>query len=165
MIFLYNFDFATVLHSRHFVNSYLTTFYVQSSTLISSLLFPFFSSLPFPLFYSLPFPLFYSLSFLFPPLSSFLLSTPLLQQRHHLILHLIIPLQIVQKLYPQCQKCFSLQGNAVRLNQHVLIHHYKLKVHHFSPLIVYFLMQNSQFLEFLDFCAPENIVEIIKSFK
>ena len=159
MVFLFNFDFATALHSRHFVNSYLTTFYMQSSTLISSLLFPLF----FPFLFSLLCPSLSSL--LCPSLSSVLLSTPLLLQCHHLIPHLIIPLQTVQKLYPQCQKCFSLQGNAVRLNQHVLIHHYKLKVHHFSPLIVYFLMQNSQFLEFLDFCAPENIVEIIKSFK
>ena len=73
MVFLFNFDFATALHSRHFVNSYLTTFYMQSSTLISSLLFPLFSSLPFPLFSSLPFPLFSSLPF--PLFSSLIYAT------------------------------------------------------------------------------------------
>lgn len=67
MIFLYNFDFATVLHSRHFVNSYLTTFYVQSSTLISSLPFLLLLSLPSLLFSSLP-PLLFSFLSLPSPL-------------------------------------------------------------------------------------------------
>ena len=40
---------------------------------------------------------------------------------------------VTQRLWPQCQQCFRLQGNAVRTNTHTLIHHHRLRLCHFAP--------------------------------
>lgn len=40
-----------------------------------------------------------------------------------------------QELWPQCQKCFSKQGSAVRMNIHESIYNRKLRPHHFCVLI------------------------------
>lgn len=40
-----------------------------------------------------------------------------------------------QELWPQCQKCFSKQGSAVRMNIHQSIHNMRIRPHHFCVAI------------------------------
>ena len=61
--------------------------------------------------------------------------------------------QVAQRLYPQCQSCFSLQGGAVRSNIHHLIYHYKLQIYHFAPFFIHYLSSNGSFIEFLENCV------------
>lgn len=62
-------------------------------------------------------------------------------------------MQVAQRLYPQCQSCFSLQGGAVRSNIHHLIYHYKLQIYHFAPFFIHYLSSNGSFIEFLENCV------------
>lgn len=52
-------------------------------------------------------------------------------------------LQITQRLYPQCQSCFMLQGAAVRTNSHVLAYHNSLKLNHFAPALALILIDSN----------------------
>jgi hypothetical protein len=45
--------------------------------------------------------------------------------------------ELKQNLLPQCQKCFSLQGNAVKNNIHYIIYHSPIRAWHFAPAITY----------------------------
>lgn len=49
---------------------------------------------------------------------------------------------VAQRLYPQCQKCYSLQGNAVRTDVHKLVYHSIIKPFHFSTALGYLAMQH-----------------------
>jgi hypothetical protein len=44
-------------------------------------------------------------------------------------------LQISQRLYAQCQRCFMLQGSAVRTNTHVLAYHNHFRFSHLAPAL------------------------------
>lgn len=50
-------------------------------------------------------------------------------------------LKVTQRLFPQCQSCFLLQGPAVRLNKHVVVYHTSLRLYHFSPVIAALLLE------------------------
>jgi hypothetical protein len=53
-------------------------------------------------------------------------------------------LKVKQSLYPQCQSCFQLQGNAVRLNRHDLIYRFSPRLVHISPCLAIALSQHQQ---------------------
>ena len=73
----------------------------------------------------------------------------------------------IQRLYPQCQKCFSLQGTAVKSNNHLLIFHTMFKLHHFTPAIVYFLFLDLDFQKYVesyfDINKINEITELVKT--
>jgi hypothetical protein len=52
--------------------------------------------------------------------------------------------KVVQRLWPQCQRCFQLQGSAVRSNKHVLIYHYGFRPRHLAPAIAMLLAQDEE---------------------
>lgn len=54
-------------------------------------------------------------------------------------------LTMSQRLFPQCQKCFSLQGAAVRAGVHFPIFHYMPRYFHLAPAIAYLLSKDSSF--------------------
>ena len=73
----------------------------------------------------------------------------------HFIFHffldfLIILFQVQQYLLPQCQKCWKMQGNAVRFNRAVLVHHHNLRLYHFAPAIAYYLSENKAVRQWID---------------
>jgi hypothetical protein len=49
-----------------------------------------------------------------------------------------------QQLLPQCQTCFSRQGQAVRSNVHILAYHQSFRAWHFAPAIGYLLLLSEQ---------------------
>jgi hypothetical protein len=57
-------------------------------------------------------------------------------------------LHVKQSLYPQCQSCFQLQGNAVRINRHELIYQMSPRLVHLSPIIAILLSQNQELKTF-----------------
>jgi hypothetical protein len=57
---------------------------------------------------------------------------------------LLIPFQVKQRLWPQCQKCFSVQGSAVRTWSHFPIYHSAWKIHHFAPVVAIIIDQNEE---------------------
>ena len=59
---------------------------------------------------------------------------------------------LTQRLYPQCQKCFSLQGSAVRTNTHELVYHFRPRIFHLAPALSYLLCTNRNVL--IDFVDP-----------
>ena len=58
--------------------------------------------------------------------------------------------QVQQYLLPQCQKCWKMQGNAVRFNRAVLVHHHNLRLYHFAPAIAYYLSENKAVRQWID---------------
>jgi hypothetical protein len=66
-------------------------------------------------------------------------------------------LQVVQELWPQCQSCFRIQGTAVKMNRHILIHHHNLQIYHFAPAIAYLMSENERVQycvkKIIDFCG------------
>ena len=58
---------------------------------------------------------------------------------------------ITQRLYPQCQKCFSLQGSAVRTNTHELVYHFRPRIFHLAPALSYLLCtKDNAIIELVD---------------
>lgn len=51
----------------------------------------------------------------------------------------LLGITVKQRLYPQCQPCFSQQGEAVRSGKHVLIYHYGMRPCHFATVLALFL--------------------------
>jgi hypothetical protein len=51
-------------------------------------------------------------------------------------------LKVKQSLFPQCQSCFQLQGNAVRLNRHDLIYRFSPRLVHLSPCLALAISQH-----------------------
>jgi len=49
-----------------------------------------------------------------------------------------------QQLLPQCQTCFSRQGNAVKAGFHVLAYHRSFRSWHFAPAVAYLLILSEQ---------------------
>ncbi|RYH20293.1 hypothetical protein EON65_23935 [archaeon] len=50
-------------------------------------------------------------------------------------------------MWPQCQRCFLLQGSAVRANTHKLVYHSAIKSFYFAPVLALILMQQPAFSE------------------
>ena len=61
---------------------------------------------------------------------------------------------VAQRLWPQCQKCFHLQGSAVRTHTHTLIYHHRLRLCHFAPaaaaVLLWSMADNPVVREYLD---------------
>lgn len=57
---------------------------------------------------------------------------------------------VSQNLYPQCRRCFSLQGSFVKTGAHMMIFHDSLRLVHLSPVLVGFLLLNDDVRDFLD---------------
>jgi hypothetical protein len=53
-------------------------------------------------------------------------------------------------MWPQCQKCFRVQGTAVKMNRHVLIHHHGMRMYHFAPAIAFYLSQNKDVQKWME---------------
>ena len=51
---------------------------------------------------------------------------------------------MAQRLYPQCQSCWQLQGSAVRQNFHKLIYHNRLRMCHFAPFVALISMERDE---------------------
>jgi hypothetical protein len=47
----------------------------------------------------------------------------------------------MQRLWPQCQNCFKIQGNAVRQSLNIPIYHHRLCLFHFAPCLGYLIAQ------------------------
>lgn len=63
--------------------------------------------------------------------------------------------KVTQRLWPQCQSCYSIQGMAVRNNLHALVYHNVIRRHHFAPILSYALLQSKIVDEDLDkFLGP-----------
>lgn len=69
-----------------------------------------------------------------------------------------------QRLWPQCQKCFQLQGSSVRTWTHALVYHHAFKLYHFSPAIAFVLTQQQYIVEFVDDCVVP-MVECVENIK
>lgn len=52
--------------------------------------------------------------------------------------------QVNQRLWPQCQTCYSVQGAAVRTWSHLPIYHSAFKLHHLSPAVGALFDQNEE---------------------
>eukprot|EP01038_Epipyxis_sp_PR26KG_P005957 gene5957-8210_t len=71
----------------------------------------------------------------------------------------ILNIKIKQSLWPQCRKCFSIQGYAVRNNRHVPVYHQVIQLRHASPAIAYYLSQLSFIQNHLnDIITPIKII-------
>jgi hypothetical protein len=68
----------------------------------------------------------------------------------YIIVYLYTYIQIKQRLWPQCQSCFQIQGSAVRTNKHVIIYHNYPKLHHLTPAIIYMLLSNKEIKKHID---------------
>jgi hypothetical protein len=68
--------------------------------------------------------------------------------------------RVSQSLYPQCQSCFQLQGNAVRMNRHELIYQMSPRLVHLSPLIAILLSQNQESKKFVHRVMERVTVEV-----
>lgn len=68
--------------------------------------------------------------------------------------------QVSQRLWPQCQSCYSVQGAAVRAWKHLPIYHTALRVHHFAPALAICLEQNDDIRESCDRLL-EPVVKIV----
>lgn len=72
--------------------------------------------------------------------------------------------QVKQRLWPQCHKCFQLQGSAVRTWTHQVVFHNSLKLHHLSPAIAFFLVQQPDIVRYVDFCV-DPLVDVVENVK
>jgi len=55
-----------------------------------------------------------------------------------------------QNLYPQCRKCFSLQGSFVKVGSHFMIYHDRFRLVHLTPILVGILSSNDHVRSILD---------------
>ena len=62
-----------------------------------------------------------------------------------------------QQLLPQCQKCFQVQGTAVRLGVHNAMYHTQLRSWHLAPAIGLLLYGNKEIRDILDVCTGEAV--------
>jgi hypothetical protein len=62
----------------------------------------------------------------------------------------ILNMKMEQRLWPQCQKCWLLQGSAVRQNLHIPIYHMKPRLFHLAPAIAFFLCTNKDVEDVFD---------------
>ncbi len=67
-----------------------------------------------------------------------------------------------QRLWPQCQKCFQLQGTAVRTWTHTLVYHNSLKLYHSSPAIAFLLLQHPVVIEYVDHIVEPTVCMLEK---
>jgi hypothetical protein len=70
-----------------------------------------------------------------------------------------------QRLWPQCQSCFSVQGAAVRQWGYVPIYHTRLRLGHIAPVIAYCLDQDKETRELCDSIVDPSIQSLKDSYK
>jgi hypothetical protein len=74
-------------------------------------------------------------------------------------------LQIQQRLWPQCQSCFSVQGAAVRQWGYLPIYHFRFRLRHIAPLVAYAVDQDKDIREFCDRIVEPPIQSLRTSYK
>lgn len=62
----------------------------------------------------------------------------------------LLNMTVQQRLYPQCQKCYSIQGNAVRMTKHVPIYHFSFRLYHLAPALGLLLLLDKNIDNFFD---------------
>ncbi len=74
---------------------------------------------------------------------------------------------VAQRLWPQCQKCFHLQGSAVRTHTHTLIHHHRVRLCHFAPaaaaLLLWSAADQPAVRDWLEDCLDPVVVPAAKA--
>jgi hypothetical protein len=70
-------------------------------------------------------------------------------------LAIYITLQVPQRLYPQCQSCFSRQGMAVKLGIHVPVFHLSFRVYHLAPAFALLALKNQDIDNVFDVLAED----------
>ena len=61
----------------------------------------------------------------------------------------LLSVKIGQRLYPQCQKCFQLQGMAVKNMIHKTIFHFTPSLQHLAPAVAFLIMKDDELRESL----------------
>mmetsp|Transcript_1585 Transcript_1585/g.2620 ORF Transcript_1585/g.2620 Transcript_1585/m.2620 type:complete len:283 (+) Transcript_1585:70-918(+) len=67
--------------------------------------------------------------------------TKFVEQANKRLWRKISGIKMTQRLWPQCERCFSVQGSAVSKVRKVLIYHHQFRVYHLSPGIALVLDQ------------------------
>ena len=61
----------------------------------------------------------------------------------------LLKIKVGQRLFPQCQKCFQLQGMAVKNMIHKPIFHFTPRLQHLAPAVAYLIMKDDDLRESL----------------